>query len=251
MTVETDGKGIPAVALKRGQTIVLPLPHEIAAYQGRKLDQPSTRITDWNLSGDTTQGFDVVTKPCPQCNRMTTQSAAICPGCAFSFKEASDTTFSLDNSNPKPVVPAEPENATTLIKSNLINNNSDATTSLLLAAGMTPKEAPISDDRGVRNVITQLSETARIVSYGNMDESGRGFRTRLEVRQQEFWLPVVRYEINDDTAWRHEFALTGNRNTTRIDLPSRAAKELAENDLTNNWEKYCECFLSGKKFYNS
>ncbi len=171
-------------------------------------------------------------------------NATICPACAFPFAGQADES-QRDSESQRTVVVSIPQ-----------DNSIDDTTRLLLAAGRKPLNQPpsepeSSDDRGTRNVIVSISESCRIVSFGNMDDSGTGFRTRLEVSQQDFWLPVVRYEINEDASLRHTFNLGGMRKATRLDLPSRQAKEMAENDLTSNAEKYCAAFLAGADIKDS
>jgi hypothetical protein len=88
-----------------------------------------------------------------------------------------------------------------------------------------------------------LSDDCRLVSYGNMDESGDGFRCRLEFKMNEFWLPVVLYEIDHDGSALHQYTLNGARKSKRIELPSSKARQLANNDLNKNWEQYIKKFL--------
>ncbi|MBY0552540.1 MAG: hypothetical protein K2W95_34985, partial [Candidatus Obscuribacterales bacterium] len=110
-------------------------------------------------------------------------------------------------------------------------------------AGMRSEDRHSTGERtGARNVITQISDECRVVTYGNFDDSAVGFRTRLEFKQREFWLPVTMYEINADTTWRHEYNPGGSRKTSRIYLPAVQAKQLAINDLEKNWESYVRPF---------
>lgn len=109
--------------------------------------------------------------------------------------------------------------------------------------GMRSEDRQSTGERvGVRNVITQISDECRVVTYGNFDDSAIGFRTRLEFKQREFWLPVIMYEINADTTWRHEYNPGGSRKTSRIYLPAPQAKQLAINDIDKNWEPYVKPF---------
>jgi hypothetical protein len=257
--------------LKRGEKIVLPTAAEIAKFREANKVDPSAVIkklettingvpsngsatTTGNGHGATTDAMDIVCKPCPQCNRLTTMSATICPACAFPFEGQKPVSERITEELPDGTAPMIADSTRKISKpeSNAQpqppeqDAADDATTSLLIAAGRTQIAHTPEADRGIRNVIAPITETCRIVSFGNMDDSGVGFRTRLEVRQEEFWLPVVRYEINDDASWRHTFNLSGTRKTTRIDLPSRAAKEMAEHDLSMNAEKYAKAFLEGR-----
>jgi hypothetical protein len=94
-----------------------------------------------------------------------------------------------------------------------------------------------------RNHIQNISDDCRIVSFGNMLEDGTGYRARLEYRQNAFWLPVILYEINDDSSARHQFHLDGSRKTRKIALPPKQAKQMANNDLNKNWRQYVDGFL--------
>ena len=76
-----------------------------------------------------------------------------------------------------------------------------------------------------------------------MDKSGDGFRTRLEFKMNEFWLPVILYEINQDGSSIHEYKMNGARKTKRIELPAAKARQLAINDLNKNWEQYITKFF--------
>ena len=256
-----DQKGVPVAALKRGETIVLPLPQEVTQFRakhgkpetastvntGRTTNLPVGPKTDVQSSSGV-QSFEMVSRPCPQCKRLTSLKATICPACAHPFN-----THSNDIDNSAMPSSVDDGNTATIPESKKPPRVEDATTSLLLAAGMKPmaeknldQRDTLVDERAVRNFITAISDTSRIVSYGNMDGSGVGFRIRLEVKQEEFWLPVIRYEINEDSSVRHAFNLTGNRKTTRLDLPAKAAKEMAEHDLTSNAQKYSEAFLGNQ-----
>ena len=79
----------------------------------------------------------------------------------------------------------------------------------------------------------------RLLQKGDTDNISSGFSLRLESKQGDKWIPVVVYEIFDDVSLRHEYKLTGDRKTIRIDLPPESAVELAQNDITSNWSNYC------------
>jgi len=63
----------------------------------------------------------------------------------------------------------------------------------------------------------------------------------------DVWVPILSYEINENTSVRHEFASDGKQRTMPIDLPAAAAQELIHNDLQSNWQEYCRKYLAGKR----
>jgi hypothetical protein len=88
-------------------------------------------------------------------------------------------------------------------------------------------------------VLNQRSASSRVLQAGDPKNLDGGFILRLESKQGDVWVPVVVYEIYNDVSLRHEYKLSGDRRTIRIDLPAPAAVELAQNDITSNWTNYC------------
>lgn len=247
ISTQTDRKGVPLAELKRAQTIVLPLPAEIAEF---KEQQKSSAAASHQTKAPATE----VSKPCPKCNRLIVGS--ICAPCARSSEQS--------KAQPKAYINTPEQSAETIDleapaaklpdynsghAAKQLDDMQDATTSLLKAAGFKPIESQArtgtdnAEARTQRNVITVISEDCRIVSFGSQENSSAGFRARLEYKQQEFWLPVILYEINDGTSWRHEYNLNGGRKSSRIELPPSQAKQLADNDLAKNWDNYLKKFL--------
>ncbi|MBI4534011.1 MAG: hypothetical protein HY711_08680 [Candidatus Melainabacteria bacterium] len=106
---------------------------------------------------------------------------------------------------------------------------------------------PDLEQRAVNNLIEELSEACRLVKSTGQGALDAGLKSRLEVQHLNAWMPVVMYEIYDDVSLRHEFSLNGKQKTVRIDLPPSSVQELADNDLTSNWQDYCQKFLAGRK----
>jgi hypothetical protein len=208
MSAKLDEKGVPVAQLKRGLTVVIPSPEEIDAFYAKH-----------------SVGTGTGTKP-------------------------TASTVDRQSSEAKRTVPPEPSTAPMRSTRVIPGFDSPVDPSSSVLAGIAPTVVtakPAIEEVSTRNVITNLSESARIVTFGNQSANGAGFRARLEVLQNEsFWLPVVSYEINDGISWRYEFNLTGSRKSVRIDLPTQAAKGMADNDLSTNWARYCEAFLEGK-----
>jgi LysM repeat protein len=337
MSTDTDAKGTPVAQLKRGSVIVVPSPQEVEEYREKHKMQSTVPKASFEAGG-TTIKFDIVTKPCPECARITTQDAEICPGCGHSFagtaKQAGTGTspasqpvtastapaqapdaplapgtvfdaspgggpepaksagrpvppppiprkkktdeqpaastptrrepgglnaglFSAEPhpSTVQPIEPAKPASEPAQFESAA----DDLTRQLLggmgfepvptLSQAVPPEAAKRSglEEREVQGLIQQLSEACRLVKSPGSGGPEAGQKSRLEVRKtDDSWVPIVTYEIYDDVSLRHEFTLDGKRKTIRIDLPPQAVQELAENDLTTNWQNYCSRFLAGK-----
>lgn len=112
------------------------------------------------------------------------------------------------------------------------------------------KPSPVSGDvgePGFETAMEELSEAARLVrATGGSGTLDAGYKVRLEMRKESGWVPVIVYEVYEDVSLRHEFALDGKRRTVRIDLPPQAVRELADNDMSGNWQKYLQNFLAGR-----
>jgi LysM repeat protein len=91
----------------------------------------------------------------------------------------------------------------------------------------------------VRESVLNVKDNARVV------KSTEGELTcfRLEICQDELWSPVISYETSETSSVRHEYQSDGRKKTIKIDLPSFAVRELAENDLLSNWSEYCRGFV--------
>jgi hypothetical protein len=95
--------------------------------------------------------------------------------------------------------------------------------------------------------IEAFSQTCRLVKV-EIEVSGRRLnKQQLEVLNGENWIPVLAYEVGDDSSTRHEYSRDGRRKSISIDLPSVAVGQMVQNELSQNWAKYCERFLSGRK----
>ena len=94
--------------------------------------------------------------------------------------------------------------------------------------------------------ITLLSPQVRVNRKGVADDNSLPYAAVLEMRidDSDKWLPVLSYEFGVEQSWRHEMRADGGRSSRRIYLPPRAAKELSENDILNNWESYVAHFGS-------
>ncbi|MBX9688160.1 MAG: hypothetical protein K2X27_15740, partial [Candidatus Obscuribacterales bacterium] len=212
LSTQTDQAGNPLAELKRGSVLRLPFPHEIAEFRQKQQDNPSPR------RASKTAENPVVKMPPPAATTELIGSTDEELQTIDSSDESQYTTHSRIFPGARDYLAQNPS-------SKIITS-----------------ETPLQRGDSARNQIKSLSENCRIVSFGNMGSDGAGFRARLEYKQNEFWLPVVLYEINDDGSWKHEFKQNGSRSSRRFDLPTSKAKQMAENDLNKNWQEAVEKF---------
>jgi|JI6StandDraft_1071083.scaffolds.fasta_scaffold00176_2 hypothetical protein len=93
--------------------------------------------------------------------------------------------------------------------------------------------------------IWQLDPSVRLVKSTMKWEPAVGvFRSQLELLLNEIWYPVIFYEVFPHMAVRHEYIGGGRKKSVKMDLPPAPAQELADNDLVNNWQRYCHTFVA-------
>jgi hypothetical protein len=93
--------------------------------------------------------------------------------------------------------------------------------------------------------IWQLDPSVRLVkSTMRWDPAVGVFRSQLELLLEDVWYPVIFYEVFPHMAVRHEYLGGGRKKSVKMDLPPTPAQELADNDLVNNWQRYCHNFVS-------
>jgi hypothetical protein len=99
-------------------------------------------------------------------------------------------------------------------------------------------------------LVENLSDTSRIVLLDSELDSNnqKAERWQLEVLKDNEWIAVVAYEIIGENSMRHEYNVTGKaKKSIKMNLPSAAVEEMVRNDLSRNWQDYCQKFLAGKK----
>lgn len=93
--------------------------------------------------------------------------------------------------------------------------------------------------------IWQLDPSVRLVkSTMKWDPAVGVFRSQLELLLEDTWYPVIFYEVFPHMAVRHEYMGGSRKKSVKMDLPPTPAQELADNDLVNNWQRYCHNFVS-------
>jgi len=168
LSAEADAKGTPVATLKRGSTLFIPAQQEIEAYRERNALAGPVPRKPVPVAAAAPTKLDIATKPCPSCGRMTTLSAEICPGCAYSFEGAAAakigtatatggasgeseeqgedaTLVVLAAAGLLPKTPATAPPAAARDSQGSEEEGEDATQVVLAAAGLLPKAAPKTD----------------------------------------------------------------------------------------------------------
>jgi hypothetical protein len=257
--------------------LAIPTAEEIDAYRHR---EKAPRAM--SQSPATAHTVELPTKPCPNCQRTTFASAALCPGCFEQFPDFAARTVAVPQETAglpaqAKTAPAMPETAPTRrspIRRALPRAQDTENQSTILpvpggdetTAGISspqpvrtegPETAPIKQGSSAESqsankasdaqCIRQFNEVTRLMQSGSAANLAAGFTLQLEVRDVNSWSPVVCYEIYEDVSLRHEFRPTGQRKTIRIDLPPLAAVELAQNDLSTTWSTYANKYFRSKQ----
>lgn len=207
LSSKTDDRGVPIAKLTRGQALILPTAADIEAFRQRETGVRPVEKTN--------VGFEVPSRSCPACQRVTFASALLCPACGARFDESAD-------------VPTAKVNPATKIK----------TSSQTTHQPELKTPTPAAEESDVYELDRELSDSARLMHCGNPELLASGYKLRLEVRDGDEWVPVIAYEVFTALCLRHEFQPDGQRKTIRIDLPPQAASELAQNDMVTNWSSY-------------
>jgi hypothetical protein len=103
------------------------------------------------------------------------------------------------------------------------------------------------DKSSVQQFIQQLGEATRVVRR-TVSGAFQMYTARLEINIDSGWTPIVAYDIKPNGSIRHEYTKDGGVRSQTIDLPNDAAHEMAENDITKNWQSYSQAFMSGRSF---
>jgi len=264
---ETDQNGCPIAELKRGLVLELPSPEEVAEFREQQ---------NASASLEKVQRLAEIVGKTGRKNKPTSENPTVHPpasGSMVDLAEPAITPLSINPSIAENLIASQSasklqaeSSAATLREEDELapvdtndedqyNTNSRiyiGARNYLAKGGKTPTVLPgISQSAGFpqnrstdapRNEISQLSSDCRVVCFGSADGDGSGYRARLEFKQNEFWLPVILYEINFGESFRYEYSPKGSRKTKRIDLPAPKAKQLAFNDLSKNWQQYSQKF---------
>ncbi len=86
--------------------------------------------------------------------------------------------------------------------------------------------------------------SCRVITQPDLGEGSDALDLKLEIYTSGCWSTVVEYTIRAaDDSRVTVYTGAGRRHQISIELPSRAARELAENDLSANGTIYCANYL--------
>jgi hypothetical protein len=260
LTPDMDSKGSPLAILIRGSILNIPTAEEISAYRAEH--SPTKATTKEPYSFPSHAILDLATKPCGGCDRLLSQSATICPACGFAFNErpeasveSQSTTFnipkgtptlSLDDDEPRTVVTTQQSDTTIVDMDKTTLSLPEAGRKANTNDGLIRIDSEFEEVDGSRT-IEAFSQTCRLVRVEVQARGRRIVRQQLELISGDNWIPVLAYEVGNECSTRHEYSRDGRRKSISIDLPSVAVGQMVQNELSQNWEKYCERFLSGRK----
>ncbi len=88
--------------------------------------------------------------------------------------------------------------------------------------------------------------TSRLVTQGDLGSGGDALALRLEIQINGQWSTVIEYKVGGGDSRIKANTRSGRQRVVKVELPTRAARELAENDLTANALVYCQEYLADR-----
>jgi len=256
LPTDVDSKGAPLAILIRGTSIVIPTAEEIEEYRvannGHRRPEPILVATS-----KYEEMVKVATKLCNGCKRLLSSNSNLCPACGFVFAAPEEptvtsqaTTFNLPDA-PTTFSLAD-QNKTMVADVQAVTTHVDLASSTGVGSGGKVEKsaealraAATIEEAG--RLITALSDTCRLIKT-EKDVNGKvAFYQQLEVLSESEWMPVLSYEVGQENSVRHEYSRDGRKKTIKIDLPAGAVGEMVENELSSNWQDYCNRYLAGRK----
>jgi len=260
-----DSKGMPTATLRRGTKLNLPTPKEVFEYRKEQLNQTAPD----NVQAQGTV-VELVSKECPGCRRLVTQSCSVCPACATQIEpqvntESLDTVITGNTRLPgrsaplpdlyQPTTTPEPgqfDTARLNSEESMLTTTPNFSDSEDTYSFDSRKSSDYSSSRSRQEVVLQkredlLAENCRLI-HAEVDRGGTSIeRSQLEVLKNDRWHVILLYELSNEGSSRQEALPTGKMWSIKIDLPLPLAQEMVNNDLTSNWMTYCKKFLAGKR----
>ncbi len=234
LSTATDSKGTPKASLTRGSSIKIPSQDEINEYRDKL---------------GLTRAFD------PQASRLnmaeTQPKLRLCEGCGR--MSVVDMPCPCGHGQKKPIVPTQIEPAAAAGPNTESGDfASSQTSSQNRFGGEAVKtdreeeasvEMPALADRPLE-VLEDLDSMTRLVRHAQTEESPLIYA--MQLAGESGWQTLISYEIRESKTYRHDDYSGEKRKSVKIDLPSRAAEELAKNDIVGNWKSYKRKFLRSR-----
>ena len=220
LPITTDRTGRPTATLTRGNKIKIPTIEEIVAYKD-KIGVTKGFSPDVEKHRPATGG-DVEMHICEKCGRMSASTAKLC-GCGQKISAGEKSSKE-----------STPETIPTKIEA--VNEEKLPAESTEL--NKEEVEVQLSFDQ-----VEDFDSMTRLIKTNQTQTSPMKYS--LQVLNQSQWTTLITYEIGSSKTLRHDEFSGNTRKTVKIDLPGKAAEELAKNDLTGNWKNYKRKFLRG------
>ncbi|MBI1272245.1 LysM peptidoglycan-binding domain-containing protein [bacterium] len=240
LSTATDSKGTPKASLTRGSSIKIPSQKEISEYRDklgltRAFDPQAARL---NMAEDQPKlrlcdgcgRMSVVDSPCP-CSHG--QKKTIAPTKIESTAAAESGTLSGDFASSQ-------TSSQNKIGGEAVKTDREEEASVEMP-GLDPGSAEANRPL---EVLEDLDSMTRLVRHAQTDESPLVYA--MQLAGESGWQTLISYEIRESKTYRHDDYSAEKRKSVKIDLPSRAAEELAKNDIVGNWKNYKRKFLRSR-----
>ncbi|HMP54728.1 MAG TPA: hypothetical protein PKD05_24475, partial [Candidatus Melainabacteria bacterium] len=230
LSTATDSKGTPKASLTRGSSIKIPSQDEISEYR-EKLGL--TRAFDPQASRLNMAENQPKLRLCDGCGRMSVVDT-LCP-CGHGQKK----TIAPTQIEPTDAADFATESGDFASSQNRIGGEAVKTDREEEAS----VEMPALADRPLE-VLEDLDSMTRLVRHAQTEESPLIYAMQLV--GESGWQTLISYEIRESKTYRHDDYSGEKRKSVKIDLPARAAEELAKNDIVGNWKSYKRKFLRSR-----
>ncbi len=102
----------------------------------------------------------------------------------------------------------------------------------------------IADQETLTKALAKMEK--RIISQSDLGAGKDSMLIKLELKEGNNTIRVAEWDVNSTSSSLKLYDKFGNCKIITVALPTRAARELAENDLKANAERYCKMFLTGE-----
>ena len=260
ISTAVDTRGAPKAKLTRGSEIKIPSAQEIADYRS-KLGLAKAYDPNASRYANPEEGAEL--HICDNCGRMTGIKTTICV-CGQSTRppekrKSTPVKTRVDNQDAASVM----LEAAGLIGTNESKEESGEQSGKGSGEGSEAKVVggPVktrvdreqtgaaindSNQEDKPEILEELDAISRLVKHAPDASAGKPLIYSLQLYMDGGWRTIMSYEISETRTLRHDDYSSDRRKSVKIDLPGRAAEELAKNDLTGNWKNYKRKFLRAR-----
>ena len=113
-----------------------------------------------------------------------------------------------------------------------------------MAAQAVDLDINIEDEETLTKTLARMEK--RIISQSDLGSGADSVLIKLELKEGSNRMRVAEWDVNPSSSTLKLYDKFGTCKIIPIALPTRSARELAENDLKANAERYCKMFLTGQ-----